>query len=77
MRFRVTVPVYVECNEIGIVVDHDGVPPLDEDAHFEIFEKAIQKAIMERPLVPWLIEERSVIYESSGEISRLIQSIDD
>ena len=56
MKFRVIVPVYVEWNEIEVIVDHDVDPETDEDARSEIFEKAIDIAIEEKPLVPWLVE---------------------
>ena len=77
MRFRVTVPVYVEWNEIEVVVDHEGDPPLDEEGLSEIFDKAIRIAIKERPLVPWMAEERSVLYEMIPDMSKLIRRIED
>jgi hypothetical protein len=56
---------------------HDEDPDTYEDDLFEIHEKAIQVAIKERPIVPWLAEDKSVMWESVGGTSRLIHRTDD
>jgi hypothetical protein len=77
MKFSVIVPVYVEWDEIEVVVDHDGDPDDDEDAFSEIYDKAIQVAIKERPLVPWMAEEKAMLYDIVPDMSRLIRRIDE
>jgi hypothetical protein len=60
-----------------VIVDHDEDPDTDEEIRSEIYDKAIQVAIRERPLVPWMAEEKAMLYDIVPDISRLIQRIDD
>ncbi len=76
MKFRVIVPVYVGWDEIEVVVDHEGGPDSDEEIRSEIYDKAIQVAIRERPLVPWMAEEKAMLYDIVPDMSRLIRRIE-
>jgi len=77
IRFKVIVPVHVEWDGIEPILDHD----IDPGSYYEdrsgIFENAIQVAIEERPLVPWLVEERFLLYDSIPDMTRSIRRIDD
>ena len=70
-------PVYLKWDEIEVVVDHDGDPDEDEEIRSDIYDKAIQVAIRERPLVPWMAEEKAMLYDIVPDMSRLIRRIDE
>jgi hypothetical protein len=51
-------------------------PGSDEDNLSEIYEKAIQVAIRQRSLVPWMAEDKAMLYDIVPDMSRLIQRIE-